>query len=261
MLECVVNISEGRRANVIEAIALSAGLNLLDIHSDPDHNRSVLTLLGEDAPRAVARETVARLDLRRHSGVHPRIGVIDVVPFISLEGSSPSDAVNARDRFAYWVASELKVPVFIYGETGPTLPEVRRHSFGLLHPNFGPDLPHPTAGAVAVGARKVLVAYNLWLAEPDMTLARSIASHLRGPGVRTLALQVGDAVQVSMNLIEPLNVGPADVYDIVCEMAPIARAELVGLIPKAVLELIEPNRWDELDIGADRTIEARASRP
>ncbi len=261
MLECVVNISEGRRSRVIDSIARAAGADLLDVHTDADHNRTVLTLLGDDAPRAVACEAVALLDLRRHTGAHPRIGVVDVVPFIALEGSSPADAVAARDRFARWVGRELGVPAFLYGDDGPTLPEVRREAFVSLQPTFGPGMAHPTAGAVAVGARDVLVAYNIWLAQPDMALARSIASGLRGPSVRALAMQIGDAVQVSMNLVNPRLVGPAAVYDIVASHAPVARAELVGLVPRGVLDAIDPSRWPELDLDVDRTIEARRMAP
>ena len=115
MLECVVNISEGRDVPAIAAIARAAGPGLLDVHTDPDHHRSVLTLVGEDAPRAVTREAVARLDLRRHQGAHPRIGVVDVVPFVALAGSSAADALAARDRFAGWAAGELGLPCFRYG--------------------------------------------------------------------------------------------------------------------------------------------------
>lgn len=259
MLECVINISEGRRARLVDSIARAAGPDLLDVHTDAHHNRSVLTMLGEDAPRAVARRAVEFLDLRRHTGAHPRIGVVDVVPFVALEGSSHADALAARDRFTRWVSHELDVPVFVYDEAGPTLPEVRRGAFVTLRPTLGASRPHPTAGAITVGARGVLVAYNLWLAQPDMALARAIAADLRGPSVRALAMRIGDEVQVSMNLIDPLVVGPAAVYDIVASRAPIARAELVGLVPQAVLDTVEPSRWDELDLETHRTIEARRS--
>lgn len=259
MLECVVNISEGRRAHLVDSIARAAGPDLLDVHTDAHHNRSVLTMLGEDAPRAVARRAVDLLDLRRHTGAHPRIGVIDVVPFVALDGSSHADARAARDRFAKWADLELDVPVFVYDEGGPTLPEVRRTAFVTLRPTLGALQPHPTAGAIAVGARDVLVAYNLWLANPDMALARSIASDLRGPSVRALAMRIGDAVQVSMNLIDPLVVGPAAVHDFVASQTPITRAELVGLVPRAVLDAVDPSRWAELDLGPHRTIEMRAT--
>lgn len=256
MLECVINISEGRSLALIEQVARPAGHVLLDVHVDADHNRSVLTLAGEDAARAVAAAAVLSLDLRTHEGVHPRIGVLDVVPFVPLGGQRMADAIAARDRTAAWIGSELEVPCFLYGPER-SLPEVRRRAFVDLTPDRGPSAPHPRAGAVAVGARPVLIAYNLWLAEPDLAQARRIARALRGPAVRTLGLAVGDEVQVSMNLIDPLEVGPADVYDAVAALAPIARAELVGLAPEAVLERIDATAWERLDLTTDRTIEAR----
>ncbi|MBV9950786.1 MAG: hypothetical protein JO291_02450 [Acidimicrobiia bacterium] len=257
MLECVVNVSEGRSAAILDEVRRVAGPDLLDLHTDADHHRSVLTLVGTDAPRRVAGAVVERLDLRDHLGAHPRIGVVDVVPFIPYgDGTTMADAIVARDRFARWAGSELGVPCFLYGPER-TLPDVRRGAFGALRPDTGPDRPHPTAGAIAVGARDVLVAYNLWLVEPDLPRARRIAAEVRGPAVRTLGLAVGDQVQVSCNLIAPDQVGPAEVYDRVAAHAAIARAELVGLAPRAVLDVIEPDRWPELDLAPERTIEAR----
>lgn len=261
MLECVVNISEGRRPHVVEAIAATAGTDLLDVHRDADHNRSVLTLVGEAAPRAVAATAVAALDLRSHQGVHPRIGVVDVVPFVALDGAEPGDAVAARDAFGTWAADELAVPGFAYGAER-TLPEVRRGAFADLAPTWGPATPHPTAGAVAVGARPLLVAYNLWLAPgTGLDVARRAARAVRSPEVRALGLAVGDQVQVSMNLVAPEAVGPAEVWDRVAALATVARAELVGLVPTVVLERTPEDRWDQLDLSAERTIEARRARP
>jgi glutamate formiminotransferase len=259
VLECVVNVSEGARADVVAAIAGAAGTDLLDLHADAHHNRAVLTLVGEDAPRAVARAAVARLDIRRHQGAHPRIGVVDVVPFVPLAGSTMADALEARDRFLAWAAGELDLPGFAYGPER-TLPEVRRHAFAGLAPSAGPPQPHPTAGAVAVGARRVLVAWNLWLASPDLERARGVAAAVRSPEVRALGLPVGDRVQVSLNLVDPLAVGPAEAWDRVAALAPVAGAELVGLVPAAVLDRTDPERWAQLDLAPDRTIEARLAR-
>ncbi|WP_421121022.1 glutamate formiminotransferase [Aquihabitans daechungensis] len=256
MLECVVNISEGRDRNVIDAIARKAGADLLDVHTDADHHRSVLTLVGEAAPRAVAREAVARLDLTSHRGAHPRIGVVDVVPFVPLDGSSTADALAARDAFGAWAAAELGVPSFRYGPER-TLPDVRRGAFTTLKPDDGPAEPHPTAGAIAVGTRPVLVAYNVWLAEPDLARAKQLAASIRSSSVRALGLRVGDEVQVSMNLIDPVVVGPGAVVDAIAARAAVRRCELVGLVPRQVLEAEDAARWDELDLGPDRTIEAR----
>jgi glutamate formiminotransferase / 5-formyltetrahydrofolate cyclo-ligase len=259
VLECVVNISEGRRRSVVAAVAAVAGADLLDVHVDPDHNRAVLTLVGEEAPRTVAAAAVAQLDLGDHAGVHPRIGVVDVVPFVPLAGATFADAVAARDRCAAWIAGELGVPVFLYGPER-TLPDVRRHAFRDLRPDAGPSGPHPTAGAVAVGARPLLVAWNAYLAEPDLARARAIAAAIRGPDLRALGLQVGDEVQVSLNLIAPDRVGPAEAWDRIAAHAPLARAELVGLAPRAVLARTPPGRWSQLDLAEGRTIEARLER-
>ena len=259
MLECVVNVSEGRRPEVVEAIAGAAGTAVLDVHSDPSHHRSVLTLAGPDveaAVRAVTREAVARIDLRLHDGVHPRLGAIDVVPFVPLDGDDAVGAVGARDRFARWAADELAVPCFLYGDER-SLPEVRRRAFVDLSPDVGPAAPHPTAGAVAVGARPVLVAYNLWLASADVAAARAIARSLRSEHVRALGLEVDGHAQVSCNLIAPLVVGPDAVYDAVAATTEVARAELVGLAPRAVVDAIPRHRWLELDLDSSRTIEAR----
>jgi glutamate formiminotransferase len=259
VLECVVNISEGRDRAVLDALAEAAGPDLLDVHTDPDHHRSVLTLVGEEAARRVAEVAVARIDLRGHQGAHPRIGAVDVVPFVPLADTPMADACAARDRFASWAASTLGLPCFRYGPER-SLPEVRRGAFTALVPDLGPARPHPTAGAVAVGCRPVLVAYNVWLAEPDLERARAVAASVRGPAVRTLGLAVGDRVQVSMNLIAPDQVGPAEVYDRVAAEAEVSEAELVGLVPEAVLQAVSRGRWAELDLAPDRTIEARLRR-
>lgn len=256
MLECVINISEGRDRGVIDAVAASAGSDLLDVHTDPHHHRSVITVVGEIAAHAVARAAVAHIDLRAHHGMHPRIGSLDVVPFVPLEGATLDDAVAARDRFCSWAADELSLPCFIFGPER-SLPDVRRLAFAGLTPDAGPTAPHPMAGAVAVGARPLLVAYNVWLTEPDLALARRIAREVRRPGIRTLGLAVGDRVQVSMNLVDPLAVGPAEATEAVAALAPVAGCELVGLVPRSVLDAIEPERWASLDLGEDRTIEAR----
>jgi len=189
--------------------------------------------------------------------------VVDVVPFVPLAGSVLADAVGARNRFAAWMADALDVPCFLYGPER-SLPDIRRGAFTSLTPDVGPSSPHPTAGAAAVGARAVLVAYNLWLADADLVTARSIAAGVRGPAVRAIGLQVGDQVQVSMNLVDPLVVGPGDAYRLVERglrgaATRIERAELVGLIPDAVLAATPRADWGRLDLDADRTIEARVA--
>ena len=263
MLETVVNVSEGRDGRTLEALAGAAGRHLLDLHRDAGHNRSVFTLAArrtselEEAVRALAREAVARLDLRRHEGAHPRFGVLDVVPFVPLSGAGMAEAVAARDGFARWAGRDLALPCFLYGPERD-LPTVRRGAFGTLTPATGPAAPHPSAGACAVGARPVMLAWNLWLADGDRRVAGRVAAALRGPAVRALAFELPDGVQLSFNLVDPLRVGPATVLDAALSAGVrVARAELVGLAPAAVLEGTEPTRWAELDLDPDRTIEAR----
>jgi glutamate formiminotransferase len=254
-----VNISEGRDPADLAIVTAAAGPELLDVHSDADHNRTVLTLVGEHAPRAVARTAVERLDLRAHQGVHPRIGVVDVVPFVPLGAATLDGARRARDDFARWIAGELQVPAFVYGPER-SLPDIRRQAFQGLAPDHGPAAPHPSAGAVAVGARPVLVAWNVWLVEPDLALARQVAAAIRGPHVRALGLAVDGGAQVSTNLIAPDVVGPAEAWDLVAGLAPVSRAELVGLIPRSVLDRTPRHRWAQLDLSDDRTIESRLGR-
>lgn len=247
VLECVLNVSEGRRSSVIDALATAAGDALLDVHVDGDHHRSVFTVIGEEAPRRLALRAIELIDLRRHDGVHPRHGAVDVVPFVPLEGTSMAEAIAARDRYAAW----SPVPCLIYGGDGPTLPDLRRTMRDRL-------LPHPTAGVTAVGARQVLVAYNVWLDGESAKTARGIAADVRSPTVRALGLQLADGVQVSMNLLDPSTVGPAAAFDSIARIARIARVELVGLIPRSVLDATPVDRWEELDLSPDRTIEARS---
>lgn len=262
MLECVINVSEGRDHDVLDRLAHAAGDDLLDVHTDPDHHRSVFTLVGEHAPRRLTEAAVAAIDLRRHEGVHPRFGAVDVVPFVPLGDATLSDAVRARDDFARWAAATLDLPCFLYGPER-SLPDVRRQAFRSLAPQFGPPAAHRSAGACAVGARGLLVAYNLWLATPDLDLAqaldlaKAVAAQVRSGPIRTLGLAVGDEVMVSCNLVEPLAAGPAAAWDAVVAHAAVARAELVGLVPEAVLAATPHERWSELDLAPDRTIEAR----
>ncbi|HSS08783.1 MAG TPA: hypothetical protein VLL25_02795, partial [Acidimicrobiales bacterium] len=245
MLECVVNVSEGRRADVLTALAKAAGPCLLDLHADADHHRSVLTMAGPPGAlhagvNALAVATVARLEIARHSGAHPRIGVLDVVPWVSLTGwplrpGPIADAIEARNLFARWAGETLALPCFLYGPER-SLPELRQKAWVSAQPDEGPPRPHPTAGATAVGARPVLVAYNVWLASPDLAVARAIAAELRSPAIRALGLEVGDAVQVSSNLIDPWKVGPEVVFDAVASRSDVTRAELVGLLPGTILD-------------------------
>lgn len=281
-IECVVNVSEGRDLTIIDELREAGGAAVLDVHTDPDHHRSVVTLGGsvgavEEAVRRIATTAVARLDIRSHAGVHPRIGVLDVVPFVPLPPATPSgrhwaEALGARDRFAHWAGDQLALPCFLYGPER-SLPEVRKSAFHPLAPDTGPGQPHPTAGAAAVGCRPVLIAYNVWITDTGgsedgagpahaLSVARSLAAEVRSPTVRALGLSVGDGAQVSCNLIDPVSASIADVYDAVAAGAhaqgcSVSRAELVGLVPAGVLAATPAHRWPELDLSDDRTIEGR----
>lgn len=256
VLECVVNVSEGADAAVLQALTDSVAEHILDVHSDRDHNRSVFTLIGETAPRLLASRAMDLMNINDHSGVHPRLGIIDVVPFVPLFDAKWSDAVQARNNFAQWAATELRVPCFLYGDER-TLPDIRRTAWNSLLPDVGPLQPHNTAGAMCVGVRQPLIAYNVWLKDVDLATTKTIASAVRSESIRTLGLQVGDYTQVSINLVSPEISNPADAFDAVRQHAQIHHCELVGLLPRDVLLSIPAGRWEELDLAEDRTIEWR----
>lgn len=264
MLTSPVNISEGRDSALIARIGASAGRTLLDVHSDVHHNRTVLTLGAADvadvtgAVRAVTAEAVACLELGSHEGVHPRLGVVDVVPFVAYRPTSAETAVTARDEFADWAGQRLQLPVFKYGPER-SLPEIRRSAFAAIQPDNGLSAAHPTAGACCAGVRAPLVAWNIWLSEADVDQAGEIVRALRRriEKVRALAFDVGGVAQVSCNLIEPLTIGPHHVFDFVRERAAIGRCELVGLVPDQVLRSIPERRWPQLDLSVDKTLEFR----
>ena len=244
-----VNISEGRGGPALERILAAAGPSLLDVHSDVHHNRSVVTVID---PRPLVRAAVAELDLREHVGVHPRFGVVDVVPFVPFGAATIADAVAAREGFIAWLEAELGVTAVAYGEGAASLPVLRRDVLPRM-------TGHPTAGVVAVGARRPLVAYNVWV-DTDLTTAQHVARAVRSPAIRALGFPVGERIQVSMNLVTPLTVGPAAAYDAVAALVPALGAELVGLVPDAVLRAVPDARWAELDLAVDKTVEARLTR-
>jgi glutamate formiminotransferase len=265
VLECVINIAEGRDLSVVGGIVERAGSSCVDHHSDAWHNRSVLTLVGTDifdAAVEVTRATIERCDFREYQGVHPAIGVVDVVPFTPLGPNGfgahldLSEAVAVRDKFLTKVGKDLALPCFAYGPER-SLPEIRRGAFRTLPPSNDLTSPHPTAGGCCVGARPTLIAYNVYLEVTDVALARTVAAKIRSDAVRSLGLEIGQEVQVSCNLVAPWLVGPADVVDMVAKLAPVRRTELVGLIPDDVLRQVPRSRWTELDLSLDRTIEAR----
>jgi glutamate formiminotransferase len=228
----VPNFSEGKRKEVIEAIvgeARSRNVKVLDIESDVDHNRSVLTFVGtpdavKEAALAVSGKAIELIDLNKHRGQHPRMGAVDVVPFIPISEVTMADCVQLSKDFAAEYASRFKVPVFLYEEaaTRPdrkNLADIRKGEFEGLRdqigkssektPDFGPNAIHPTAGATAVGARQILIAYNVNLASSDLDIAKKIAKQVRGKdgglsAVKALGFELKDRgiVQVSMNVVD-----------------------------------------------------------
>jgi glutamate formiminotransferase len=277
LLECVPNVSEGRDAEVLASLAAACGASLLDVHRDADHHRSVFTLAGPgprdgiDAVQALARAVTERIDLRAHTGVHPRLGALDVVPFVAL-AEPMAVAVDAAGSFADWVAGDLGLPVFLYDRADPaarSLPDTRRDAFVRRAPDLGPASPDPRLGAVAVGARLPLVAVNCWLDTTDVAVARGIAAAVRErdgglPGVRALgfALASVDATQVSMNLVDLAATGLEPACTEVRRRAEAAgarvtRVELVGLAPAAELARCDPAFLDWAGLGPDVTIESR----
>ncbi|MGC8509681.1 MAG: hypothetical protein ACP5PB_02280 [Acidimicrobiales bacterium] len=268
MFECVVNLAEGRDVTRLDDLAHVAGPSLRDRHHDPDHHRSVFTLIDEpaallEAVIALATRAYRLLDLRQHAGVHPRIGVVDVVPFVALDPTRADEACALRDALGRWLADAWRVPVYFYGPHAGaairTLPEVRRGVRAALAPDLGPARAAASRGASAVGCRPILVAWNLWLADTPVESARAIAATLRRPGLRTLAFAIGRDAQVSCNVVDVAAVRLGEVYDQVNALAPrgVDHAELVGLAPHAVLDREDPARWRQLGLSEDATIEAR----
>lgn len=269
MIECVINISEGRNLKLLDDLRVTAGPSMRDLHADEWHHRSVFTLINEPQllildVRNLIRTAFDALDLRRHEGVHPRFGVVDVVPFVALAPEDSARAVELRDETAQWISENFDVPTFLYGAlegSVRTLPDVRRHAFDGLAPDFGPKSASPKLGAVAVGERPVLVAWNIWLSGVSRDETRVLAKAVRRHEVRSLALRAGGHTQVSCNLIDPMIVGPSVVYDEVAALLPeggeIRRCELVGLVPRNVLEAQERGRWAQLGLSDDQTIESR----
>ncbi len=270
LVECVPNFSEGRRADVIdalrEAVTSVAGVHLLDVQADVDHNRSVFTFAGApdaalEAAFRAARVARDRIDLRTHKGAHPRMGATDVVPFIPLDGATMDDCVALARRLGERLGAELGIPVFLYARaaTRPErarLPDVRKGEFeglaGLIgsdperEPDFGPRHIHASAGATAVGARPFLVAYNVYLQGGDETLAKAIAKRVRASSggltaVQAMGLTAGGEPQVSMNLLD-IDVTPVHVaFDAVAAAAREAGAgvgwsEIVGLVPERAVD-------------------------
>ncbi len=269
LIECVPNFSEGRREDVLASLAASIGevrgVRLLDVSPDPDHNRSVFTLVGpaeavlEAADRS-AGIALQRIDLRAHRGVHPRIGAVDVIPFVPLRDATMEGCVSLARRLAERLAEEFGLPAYLYGaasaSAGRDLATIRRGGFESLqteiadparHPDYGPARVHPTGGAVAVGARGILIAFNVDLASTNLAAARAIAAAVREssgglPAVQAMGVPLASRglVQVSMNLRDYRRTSPLVAYERVGEEAArrgisLSAGELVGCAPQDAL--------------------------
>jgi glutamate formiminotransferase len=292
IIESVPNVSEGRRAAVLDALAGAvrgtAGVTLLDHSADAAHNRSVFTLAGGAAPVEAAilsmvTIAVQSIDLRTHRGEHPRIGAIDVIPFVPLRGASMDDCVALAERTAAVVAQRFGVPVFLYEAAARSplrrhLEDIRRGGFeGLAEkmrrpewvPDFGPRAPHPTAGATVIGARMPLVAYNVNLATNQIDLARRIAARIRQrggglPGVKALGLTIADrgVVQVSMNLTDYTKTSMPVAFEAVRRLAAehgveVLESELIGLVPEGALAGCSAQALKLRDFDDSRILERR----
>lgn len=273
LIECVPNFSEGRDAATVDAIAHAVAATpdvaLLDRTSDYDHNRSVLTFAGPPAAVAEAafravEQAVARIDLTRHEGAHPRIGAADVVPFVPVDGITMAECAAIAVEVGHRMWEKLRVPVYLY-EAAARRPErvnlanIRRGEFEVLcremrtvpgrEPDIGEPRCHPTAGASAVGARKFLIAYNINLGTPDIAIAKAIARTIRFssgglPFVKAMGVMLAtrNLAQVSMNLTDfeqtPMHV----VFDAVAREAsrfgvPVVGSEIIGLVPRKAIEM------------------------
>jgi glutamate formiminotransferase len=285
LVECVPNVSEGRDpariARLVETVATTPGVTLLHEHAGAGAHRSVLTFVGDPEPVGeaafrLARACVAEIDLRHHRGAHPRMGALDVCPFVPLRGESMQTCVELARDLGARVATELGVPVILYGAAASAperadLSRVRRGEFENLsaklarpewNPDYGPPVPHPSAGAFAIGARGILVAFNVTLESRDATLATAIAKRVRASGgglagVKAIGWTIEEygRVQVSMNLTDPDATPPHVAFDRIAALADaegvlVYGSEVIGLLPLHALLRAGKARWASHDGGA-----------
>jgi glutamate formiminotransferase/formiminotetrahydrofolate cyclodeaminase len=270
LVECVPNFSEGRRKEIIDAVVAEArtgNVKVLDIESDVDHNRSVLTFVGDpvsvrNAALAVSAKAIELIDLNKHQGQHPRMGAVDVIPFIPVSNVTMAECIQLAKDFASEFATRFNVPVYLYEEaaTRPdrrNLADVRKGEFeGLRNeigknperkPDFGPDAIHLTAGATAIGARQILIAYNVNLATNNLDVAKKLAKQVRGKdggltAVKALGFELKDRgiVQVSMNIVDYKASQLFKAFELIKTLAKsygveVLESEVVGLIPMEAL--------------------------
>jgi glutamate formiminotransferase/glutamate formiminotransferase/formiminotetrahydrofolate cyclodeaminase len=294
VLECVPNISEARRSAVLDAGAAAvsaAGAKLLDVHRDADHNRSVFTMAGPPgvvtaAAHALADVAIANVDLRTQQGVHPRVGAIDVIPFVPIAGLTMDACVAFARRFASDLAARHGLPVFLYEDAAAAphrrrLEAIRRGGLaGLVarmqepdwRPDFGPVTPHVSAGVTVVGARVPLIAWNITLATDRLDVAVDVARRIREssgglPCVKALGLPLAHrgVVQVSMNLTDHRVTSMRTVFDAVAAGAAqhgvgILDSEIVGLVPAAALSDADARDLRVRDYDGNQILERRLAR-
>jgi glutamate formiminotransferase len=290
LVECVPNVSEGRRGDVIDrladAISSVEGVRLLDRTSDSDHNRSVFTFAGASGPveaaaHALVEAAIREIDLRTHKGEHPRLGAVDVVPFVPLAGTTMEECVAIAHRFGREVAKRHELPVYFYARAAARpervrLPDIRKPQFENLQdlmatthaPDAGPARIHPSAGALVTGARPPLIAFNIELDTADVALAKRIAKEIREssgglPAVQALGFALTDPprAQVSMNLLDTSVTSLARVWREVesrakAEGVAVLRGELIGLMPLDAVVGVTADALKLDGLARDRIIES-----
>jgi len=295
VIECVPNVSEGRRPEIVAAMADAIraidGVRLLDHSFDTSHNRSVFTLAGdaagvERAVLALVERATADIDLRTHRGEHPRMGAVDVVPFVPIEGVTMAECVALARRVGSEIAARFNVPVYLYEEASnnparKNLEDIRRGEFEGLAvkmasegwtPDFGPAAPHPSAGATVVGARMPLIAYNINLATNRLDVAKKIAAGIRHSSggyryVKAMGIMLEDRgiVQVSMNLTNYEQTPIFRVFETVKREAArygvqVLESEIVGLVPSAALNAAAEFYLQIEGFKADQVLENKLHR-
>ncbi|HJP72221.1 MAG TPA: glutamate formimidoyltransferase [Candidatus Limnocylindria bacterium] len=299
LIECVPNFSEGRRAEVVEQIVHAVGqidgVTVLDHTRDETHNRSVVTFAGNAEPvvraaTAAVGRALELIDMEQHTGAHPRIGAVDVIPFVPLGTTRIDECVDLARRFGEQIAQRFELPVFLYGEAAlrperRRLANVRRGQYEGLReaigtdpdraPDYGPPRLHPKGGAVAVGARKPLIAFNINLRTDDLPTAIKIANTIREssggmPAVQAMGVLLDNPggrpmAQVSTNLVDWERTGIAAVVNEVRRLArdagtEIDHCELIGLAPTGALLDVTADALGLRDFGADQALELRLAR-
>jgi glutamate formiminotransferase / 5-formyltetrahydrofolate cyclo-ligase len=299
LIECVPNFSEGRRPEVLEqivrAVSQIEGVTMLDYSRDETHNRSVVTYAGAAEP--VVRATTAAvgralelIDMEQHTGAHPRIGAVDVIPFVPIGTTRLEECIDLARRFGEQLAARFSLPVYLYGEAAlrperRRLADVRRGQYEGLReelgvnaerdPDFGPPRLHPRGGAVAIGARKPLIAFNVNLANDDLALAKRIAHAIREssgglPAVQAMGVLLENPgeprhAQVSMNLVDWETTGIPGVVQAIRQMArqagtDIDHCELIGLAPTGALLEVTADALGLRDFSIDQALELRLAR-